>query len=429
LYASYTVEPDVESGDYVEKLLGRGERLWKSFTGELEKLQFMRIERLLAQAYTDGFQRWEMLLSNKIGLDVRPMTDVELWEVVWRRFNTSDPIEVPQTLILGTDGLREEVQSELSPVTLLMADSVPVADRQWVNVKGKYIGVLTFIDKPAGWLDKNAQMRYLWEILARDTIFDTEIVCQMSRANDAMVKTNMQRLTKQSITTAAVASKSGTVDVMAGLNLKKGVEAQEALYEGSLPFHTGVVFLVHRDTRAMLDDACRFLSSLFLRPAWVAPENEYPWLIWTQTFPICWQRLLVKPFNRRQVYLSSEVPGLMPLIKPRAIDKTGLELIAAEGGTPIYIDFCTKHRNIGLFGTTRSGKSVIASGLLTQALAYGMPVVAMDYPKPDGTSTFTDYTEFMGERGAYFNVSKESSNLLEVPDLSELIPRLATRQI
>jgi hypothetical protein len=424
LYASYTVEPDVESGDYVEKLLGRGERLWKSFTGELEKLQFMRIERLLAQAYTDGFQRWEMLLSNKIGLDVRPMTDVELWEVVWRRFNTSDPIEVPQTLILGADGLREEVQSELSPVTLLMADSVPVADRQWVNVKGKYIGVLTFVDKPAGWLDKNAQMRYLWEILARDTIFDTEIVCQMSRANDAIVKTNMQRLTKQSITTAAVASKSGTVDVMAGLNLKKGVEAQEALYEGSLPFHTGVVFLVHRDTRAMLDDACRFLSSLFLRPAWVAPENEYPWLIWTQTFPICWERLLVKPFNRRQVYLSSEVPGLMPLIKPRAIDKTGLELIAAEGGTPLYIDFCIKHRNIGLFGTTRSGKSVIASGLLTQALAHGMPVVAMDYPKPDGTSTFTDYTEFMGERGAYFNVSKESSNLLEVPDLSDLSPDL-----
>lgn len=422
LYASYTVEPDIESGDYVEKLLGRGERLWKSFTGELEKLQFLRIERLLAQAYTDGFQRWEMLLSNKIGLDVRPMTDVELWEVAWRRFNTSNPIEMPQTLILGDDGLTEEVRSDLSPVTLLIADSVPVADRQWVNVKEKYVGVLTFVDKPAGWLDKNAQMRYLWEILARDAIFDTEIVCQISRANDAMVKTNMQRLTKQSITTATVANKSGTVDVMAGLNLKKGVEAQEALYEGSLPFHTGVVFLVHRDTRATLDDACRFLSSLFLRPAWVAQELEYPWLVWTQTFPICWERLLVKPFNRRQVYLSSEVPGLMPLIKPRAIDQTGLELIAAEGGTPIYIDFCTKHRNIGLFGTTRSGKSVIASGLLTQALAHGMPVVAMDYPKPDGTSTFTDYTQFMGERGAYFNVSSESSNLLEVPDLSTLSP-------
>jgi hypothetical protein len=365
-----------------------------------------------------------MLLSNKIGLDVRPMTEVELWEVVWRRFNTSDPIEVPQTLILGTDGLREEVLSELSPVTLLMADSVPVADRQWVNAKGKYVGVLTFVDKPGGWLDKNAQMRYLWEILARDAIYDTEIVCQLSRANDAMIKTNMQRLTKQAVTTGTVASKGGTVDVMAGLNLKKGMEAQEALYEGSLPFHTGVVFLVHRDTQAALDDACRFLSSLFLRPAWVALENEYPWLVWTQTFPICWERLLHKPFNRRQIYLNSEVVGLLPLIKPRAIDNRGLELIAAEGGTPIFIDFCTKHRNLCLFGTTRSGKSVIASGLLTQALAHGMPVVAMDYPKPDGTSTFTDYTQFLGDRGAYFNVSSESSNLFEIPNLSTLSPEL-----
>jgi hypothetical protein len=67
LYVTYTVEPDVESGDYVEKMLGRGERWWKSFTGELAKLQFTRIERLLAQAYTDGFGRWEMMLSNKVG--------------------------------------------------------------------------------------------------------------------------------------------------------------------------------------------------------------------------------------------------------------------------------------------------------------------------------------------------------------------------
>jgi hypothetical protein len=114
----------------------------------------------------------------------------------------------------------------------------------------------------------------------------------------------------------------------------------------------------------------------------------------------------------------------MPLIKPRAIDKTGLELIAAEGGTPIFIDFCTKHRNLCLFGTTRSGKSVTASGLVTQALAHGMPVVAMDYPKPDGTSTFTDYTQFMGERGAYFNVWKESCNLFEIPSLGNLPPDL-----
>jgi len=263
LYVSYTVEPDVESGDYVEKMLGRGERLWKSFTGELAKLQFTRIERLLAQAYTDGFGRWEMMLSNKLGLDIRPLTDVELWETLWKRFNSSPPIQVPQTLILGSEGLSEEVHSDLSPVTLLLADAVPVADRHWVNIKDKYVGVLTFIDKPAGWLDKNAQMRYLWDILARDAIFDTEIVCQLTRANEAMVKANMQRLTKQAVTSSTVAGKGGTVDVKAGLNLKKGIEAQESLYEGSVPFNTATVFLVHRDTVSSLEDACRFLTHCF----------------------------------------------------------------------------------------------------------------------------------------------------------------------
>jgi hypothetical protein len=155
----------------------------------------------------------------------------------------------------------------------------------------------------------------------------------------------------------------------------------------------------------------------------VARETEYPWRIWTQTFPINWEKLLAKPFNRRQVYLTSEVVGLLPLVKTRTQDDCGLELIAAEGGTPVYLDLYTKHKNLMLFGTTRSGKSVMASGILTHALAHGMPVVAMDYPKPDGTSTFTDYTQFMGVNGAYFNISSESSNLFELPNLSTLPPQ------
>jgi hypothetical protein len=418
LFCSYTVEPDVETGDIVEKLLSKCERAWKGFTGELTKTQFLRIERLVAQAFVDGYQQWEMLLSNKLGLSVRPLTDLELWEILWRRFNHSAPIAIPQTLILGDDGLREDVHSDVSPVTLLLAESVPVADRQWLHLKDKYIGVLTFVDKPGGWSGKNSQLRYLWEVIGRDTVVDTEVVCQLTRANEALIKDNMQRLTKQANTATAIAADAGSIDVKAHLNIRKGVEAQEALYEGSVPLNLAVTFLVHRNTKHELDDACRFIESLFLRPAWVLREVEYPWLIWTQTTPICWNRLLVTPFNRRLVYLCSEAPGLMPLIRPRMIDRTGLELIAAEGGTPIFVDLYTQHCNLMLFGTTRSGKSVAAAGILLQALAHGMPVVCMDYPKPDGTSTFTDFTQFVG--GAYFNVSKESCNLFEVPDLRDL---------
>jgi hypothetical protein len=425
LYASYTVEPDTAgAADQIEKVIARLERMWKGFIGELEKVQFMRIEQLVAQAYTNGFQQWEQLLANKIGLQIRVLDDVELWEILWRRFNATEPIEIPQVLVLTEEGLWEEIRSEVSPLTLLVEGPVPAAQRRWVKANEKYIGVMTFVDKPGGWVDKEAQMRYLWEVMAKERVYDTEVFCQLTRANETLVKRNMQRLTKQANTKSAIAADANSIDVKAHLNIKKGVEAQAALYEGAVPFYTAVTFLIHRHTLSQLDDSCRFLSSLFLRPAWVARETEYPWRIWTQTFPINWEKLLAKPFNRRQVYLTSEVVGLLPLVKTRTQDDCGFELIAAEGGTPVYLNLYTQHKNLMLFGTTRSGKSVLASGILTHALAHGMPVVALDNPKPDGTSTFTDYTQFMGINGAYFNISSEASNLFELPNLSTLPPAL-----
>ncbi len=427
LYVTYTHEPDTAgAADQLEKILGRVERFWKSFTGELNEIQHTRIEKLLYSSFTEGYELWEQLLSNKLGLDIRPFSADELWDHTWQRFNTSPPKPVPQLLVLDDNGLREEIHSEVHPATLLLESesSVPVPDRQWVNVKGRYIGALTFIDKPGGWSGKESQMRYLWNVLARDNVYDTEIFCQLTRANENLVKTNMQRLTKQSQTSTTIAAKGGSIDVGSHLKIEKGVAAQRELYEGAIPVHCAVVFLVHRPSRSQLDDACRQIQSFFLRPAWVARETEYPWRIWLQTFPITWERLLTSPFNRRQVYLNGEVPGLMPLVRTRPADSSGFELIAEEGGVPIFLDLFKKHRNLALFGTTRSGKSVLAAGVLTQALSHGIPVVAMDFPKPDGSSTFSDYTYFMGDDGGYFDIGKESSNLFELPNLVGLEPKL-----
>jgi hypothetical protein len=218
--------------------------------------------------------------------------------------------------------------------------------------------------------------------------------------------------------------KTTSVNILDLPTIKKSVAAQEELYEGAVPIHTATVFLVYRKTREQLNEACRYLQSCFLRPAWVIRETEYPWRIWLQTLPIVWERLMTAPFNRRLVYLSGEVPGLMPLVRTKAGDRQGFELIAEEGGTPVFLDLYRQHKNLGLFATTRAGKSVLASGILTQALACGMPVVAMDYPKPDGTSTFTDYTQFMEDDGAYFDIGKESSNLFELPNLRDLPSKL-----
>ncbi len=432
IYVTYTVEPNASNADdLIEKFLAKGEAWWLKFKGDIAEVENQRLETVITNAYKQGFSRWEQLLSNKMGLDIKPLTAKQLWGEIWRRFNDTPPIEIPQLLTLDETGLREQVYSELPSTkllvenihstTLLMESGVPCADRRWVNVNNSYIGALTFLEKPGGWANKSSQLRYLWELLSRETVVDTEIFCQLTAANPALVKTTLQRVLKQSNMTALMAQeKSRTIDVNAQLKLKKSVAAQEQLYEGAIPIYTGIAIFVHRPTVEQLDEATRYIENCFQRPAKVIRETEYAWKIWLQSLPIVWEGLLVKPFNRRQLYLTSEVPGLMPVVLTRQGDSQGFELIASEGGTPVHLDLFTQHKNLALFATTRAGKSVLVSGILTQALAHDIPVVALDFPKPDGTSTFTDYTEFMERNGAYFDISKQSNNLFEQPDLRAL---------
>ncbi len=69
---------------------------------------------------------------------------------------------------------------------------------------------------------------------------------------------------------------------------------------------------------------------------------------------------------------------------------------------------------------TRTGKSVLVSSILAQALSKEMPIVEFDSPETGSTATFFDYTELIAEQGAYFNISKQNHNLLEVPDFRTL---------
>jgi hypothetical protein len=253
-------------------------------------------------------------------------------------------------------------------------------------------------------------------MIARDAISNTEVFCQFTRANETIVKANMQRVTKQSIVSQEQSASLNNINVNASLKQQRAVKAQEALYEGAIPINVAVAILIRRPSPNALDDACRYFCSCFQRPAWVERETEYAWLMWKQTLPITVGNLLAQPFPRRHVYLSDEAVAFTGCVMPRSVDETGFELITEEGGMPLYLDV-RKHRNIGIFATTRAGKSVLVSAFISQALCNNQQIVALDFPKPDGTSTLTDYTRFIGDIGAYFDISKESSNLLELPDL------------
>lgn len=429
LWCTYTVaDDDGKNSDFVESLIRKLEKGWYSFTGEIHSFNNTRIENVLKNSFNDGFLLWESLLSNKMKLGIQVLSAEELWSVIWQQFNHSLPTAIPNPLTVNElHGLLEKQTSDfhIRHHMLENESSVPLFDRKWVKIQDKYIGALNFSQKPGGWIDEFAQLRYLWELVSRDSIFDTEILCQVTKANQSITKTNLQRLTKQSITSTTLSSSKGNIDVRSGLNIEESVEAQKTIYKGSVVVHIATVFLVHRKSTRELDEACRYLASYFLRPAGVDREVEYAWKVWLQCCPFVWEPLLAKPFNRRLPYFSSEAPGLMPLIRTATGDRSGFELIADEGGTPVHLDLYQNHKNLAVFGATRSGKSVLVAGILTPALAQDIPVVALDYPKPDGTSTFTDYTNLLGKDGAYFDIAKEANNLFELPNLrgmeSELI--------
>lgn len=421
LYVSYTVRSGtLGANDLIEKILARGIAFWQDLKGASEQHHAYQLKEIIEKAFKDGWQRWHNLISNNMGLQVQPLTADELWETLWYRINSGKAEPIPQLLVLDQQGLREEINCEVHPSTLLIAKDTPVADRQWVHVKDKYVGVLTFLSKPGGWSNKITQLRYLWDIVARDEVVDTEIFCQLTPANQSHVRTDAQRLMKQSNVIAITANKKQSIDVAAQVRVKRTVAAQERMYEGETALKASVIILVHRKTPDVLQSAVGYLEAFFKTPARVIREREYAWRLWLDTLPVVWNQQLTKPFDRRQTYLTSEVPGLTPLVCTRTIDKEGLELLAEDGGTPVFLDLFTQHKNLGIFATTRAGKSVLVSGILTQALARGWPVVALDFPREDGTSTFSDYTNFMAERGAYFDITNQSNNLFEIPDLRRL---------
>lgn len=421
IWCTYSVPAtqDSKSNDTVEKILGTVHKKWLNFTGQVHGETHQRIEAILKDSFNSGFQLWEQIISNKMGLNIRPLTPEEIWTILFNQFNKSDVPPIPNPVIFDNKGVLEEINSDFHIRHHLIENenSIPFLDRRWVKIQDKFIGVLNFAEKPAGWVDEFAQLRYLWELIAREKVSDTEIICQLTKANQNLAKVALQRITKQSITASAMSAESGSVDVKAGMNMEEAVEAQKTILKGNSPVHVALAFLVHRNTPEKLDEACKYVSNCFLRPAVVNRENEYAWKTWLQCCPFMWDPLLAKPFNRRLPYFSNEVPGLMPMIRTATGDRQGFELIAEEGGTPVFIDLYNSHKSLGVFGTTRAGKSVLVAGILARALAQNIPVVALDFPKPDGSSTFTDFTKFLEEEGAYFDISKESNNLFELPDL------------
>ena len=425
LFATYTIEPGKESAsDRLEKLVAWFVERYETFKGMKEEKEQQQYLQMLSDAFSDGYLHWEQQINSRMGLQAAPMTADQLWGYLWHQFNHRQAPPIPQCLSLSEVGhelsLSEAIADPRHAMSVLVRGetgipSHPQADRQWAKVKGKFIGAVALESKPVGFVSPAHQLYYLWNAFAQ--LHDCEFVCELAAADRTMTRITLQRLTKQNLTATFRATTLRNVDVASQMRMKQGVDAQEKIYEGAIPIWVSVVALVHRDDPDSLSEACQKLTHVFQQGDFIR-ETEIAWSLWLRSLPIVTDRLLDDA--RKQLYLTNEASGLMPIACPKMVDTQGLELITRDGNMVLLIDFTSKHRGILIFGETRSGKSVLAAEIFVWAIAHGMNVISLDYPKPDGTTTYTDLVKFFGDQGAYFDVGSECNNLFQIPDLQNL---------
>lgn len=419
-YCSYTTtEEGSESKDRLDKILKKIDKLVGGFFGEKEQQENQQLEQVLDDAYYQGFETWFNFLSQKLALPIKPLATEEIWQRIVERF-TNKEVEVPQIIHVTNDGLELTQNSELHPVSRIFLESEPpVASEQYLQNKGKYISVHSLEEKVDAWKDARTQLQYMWRVLSKPEVRDTEIFVQLTRGDIVQQRENMRRLAEQAKREQEEYADKNMINLGVGKRIEKAIAAGEALYDDKIPLKTAVLFVVHRDSPKELDRAYRFLKEQFRTPLVLTKENIYPYELWIQTFPICWHKLLIE-YDRRNTYSSTEVLGIMPLVQPFSPERSGLEFLSAEGGIPIFLDLWTERRHLMILATSRAGKGILLAKTINSHLARGIPVSIIDYPNEDGTGTFTDYAGFLSEQASYFSPEREKINIFEIPNLSHL---------
>lgn len=439
VYTTFAVFSETgEKKDALDKIIDSLSIFWaKKIESKGNQINEKQLISILNKSFDAALQHLQIL--EEMGLKPTIQSEKELWNSLTYRIG-GGKVNLPHVLVLDENGLHEEFNSDRVPsqkytkvvktiigdeihaASRLLRNGVPYADRRWVCIPladglKKYVGVMVLEEKPEGFLGAKGQIQFMWNVFSRDNIYDIEVITEVSPADQALVRTAQQLLTRNAVSKDLLAQERRTIEVSAQINTDRSVDAQMRLYTGDVPLNTSVVVLVYRDTPDEVDDVCRILSGLVRQPAKLEREAEYAWFIWLQTLGVRRDDLLGNPYYRRLLFFASEVSGVCNLIKVAAGDKRGFELIADEGNSPVWIDFA-KTKNVLVLGTTGSGKSLLVASIIAECLALGMSFLIIDLPNDDGTGTFGDFTPFFG--GFYFDISRESNNLVQPLDLRHI---------
>ena len=444
IFCSYTYDQVTgqNNSDYISKLIrllfNKWNKFVSNFSGSKQIYQQQFYKELIINAFDKGFNPWETLLNTRLGLDARPLTVDESWEWLWYKFNSERSVVpvVPQILSVVESNeqvtIREIVNNEKHLLTVLTegdADSSCPEHRRsqdtiWFPGRSQKCGVLTLVDKPTTPMTPREQLRWIYTVLSKDYVKDTEVIVEFTLANDFLVEESLSKIAKQSVTAQNRAIEKGAgYDAGAMINQEETFKAKRQLRQGAKCFHTAFVILVYRDNPKQLDLACSKLCNSF-GTAKIRRERNIAWALWLSSMPTTIGHLLQNESaleDRRQVFTNQNVWRFFPLTIPKSIDNKGIELITSSG-KPIYVDLCHEKTSRALIiGTSGSGKSVFAWQIILDHLRSGIPVIGMDLSASQ-VSSFETAIGLLGDKGAYYDLRKHSNNLLEPPDLSQFEP-------
>ena len=447
VYAKYRVPLGGEYAvkqSWIDELLSATQPIVNAAQGK----KFDSIEawsKVIDYAYRYAYRKVNHLLtSNKgFGMRARTLTVHDLFRRDYQELHEphkppEPPIpEVPQYIIYNESGLQLPIINDPGThclgVLFKAQNGVPATPRFRRNsvyfpIKQKYAAFVRFdrigkFPEDRGSVSRG-HLRYLWNILAGNNqpFYDCRIVAEFTPDRSGFERFQLDRVISNSVKREALAAKKQTVDVVAMERRDQAIEARRLLENGNIPYWVSMGIWVYRDTLDELNQDVHDLrqnipSSSVERVEHVLDDA------WGQTQAFEWEAFLTKPNHRRQKYLDFQGLSLLPLIKNKSIDKKGMMLVTRELNTPLYIDIANRKNHTALIATSGAGKSNLILEILLEYILCGHLVVLFDFPRPDGTSTYTTLIPLLKKLGvsaAYYDVRETTVNIIELPDLRHI---------
>jgi hypothetical protein len=406
----------------LEVLIQKVENLFpKAYAGDRLKQD---LELMLRDAFERGFLPYLDFLQDRMKFTVKVPTWKQAWQWAWEKVNDGNAPAPNSLMVLTETSFVIKNNGGPSLASTLFQAGQPFFDNAYVYLPGKkqYVaGVVLCAPPKRSWgaNERKDQLFYGSECLNNSKTANIEVICQFSTIPQWKSEFTAMMRTRQANSWQIYNKDRQRSDVGSDLIYEDSIKSEKALKRGEVHIQVGWMAQVYRKTPKALNQAVKQFCGLPCFSGQIAKrEIGYFSQLWLDALPFTKAAILAADginfgrFERRITDGVKPVVGLLPLLKENSYHERGLELITPNRN-PLFIDPLAKdpHNHMIVLGFIGAGKSMILQSLAQYAKSRRAKVIIVDSTRGDGTGSYDAWVKFMG--GAYFNSTKDASNLLE----------------